>query len=151
MLAIIYVGFSYLACFHGHGLNVGGKEELLAAITYKIAGSSAGLLVCTSIAFACLTTAIALIASFSDFMQKEVFKDKVSYEKILTGSLLITFLMSTFEYKGIAAFLGPILEICYPGLIVLTFLNIAFHLKNFKPIKVPVFFAFAMSGIFYFI
>lgn len=149
LLATIYIGFSYLAAFHGGGLDQIGKDELLSALTLKIAGKNAGLLVCITIAFACLTTAIALISSFADFFQKEIFKEKVSYKTTLIGSLLITFFISTFEFSGISAYLGPLLEICYPGLILLTFLNIAYRLKNFKPIKVPVFLAFGLSTITY--
>lgn len=151
LLAAIYVGFSYLAAFHGHHLPAHGKDELLAAITMRIAGPYAGILVCTTVAFACLTTAIALISAFTDFMQKEVFKEKVSYEATLIGSLILTFFVSTFEFTGISAFLGPILQVCYPGLILLTLLNIAYRLKNFRPIKIPVFFAFIISAFFYFV
>jgi branched-chain amino acid:cation transporter, LIVCS family len=150
LLSAIYIGFSYLASFHGAHLSIQGKEELLAAITLKIAGPHAGLLVCITIAFACLTTAIALIAAFTDFIQKEVLKEKVSYEVTLIGALVLTFCISTFEFSGISRFLGPILEICYPGLIVLTFLNVAYRLKNFKPIKIPVFLAFLVSACYYF-
>lgn len=149
LLAAIYVGFSYLASFHGNELSTNGKDELLAAITMKIAGSSAGLLVCITIALACLTTAIALISAFADFFQKEVLKEKVSYEATLIGSLLVTFFVSTFKFTGISAFLGPTLEIAYPGLIVLTFLNIAFRLKQVAPIKLPVFFAFAVGAVWH--
>lgn len=151
LLAAVYAGFSYLAAFHGGHLETSGKDELLAAITLKIAGPYAGLLVCLTIAFACLTTAIALISAFTDFIQKEVFKGKVSYGITLIGATLATFAVSTFEFTGISAFLGPVLQICYPGLIVLTLLNIAFRLKQFQPIKVPVFCAFALSTIFYFV
>lgn len=150
MLAIVYIGFSYLAAFHGAHLGALSKDELLAAITMKIAGPYAGVLVCTTIALACLTTAIALICSFTDFMDKEVFKGKIRYEVILIGSLFLTFMISTLKFTSISAFLGPILQVCYPGLIVLTFLNIAYHLKNFKPIKLPVFLTFAVSGFAYF-
>lgn len=150
LLAAIYVGFSYLAAFHGTGFMNIGKDELLAAITIKIAGPYGGVLVCLTIAMACLTTAIALISAFADFVQKEVFDDRVSYEVILVGSLIITFIISTFEFTGISAFLGPILEICYPGLIVLTFLNIAYRLGGVQSIKIPVFTAFALSAVAYF-
>ena len=150
LLAAIYVGFSYLAAFHGHQLVINGKEELLGAITMKIAGAHAGVLVCITIALACLTTAIALISAFTDFIQKEIFP-KVSYEVILLGSILLTFFVSTFEFNGISNFLGPILQICYPGLIVLTFLNIAYHFMNVKPIKIPVFIAFTVSTYIYFL
>lgn len=149
LLAIIYIGFSYLAAFHGRDLTQ-GKDELLAAITLRIAGAHAGPLVCITIALACLTTAIALITAFTDFIHKEVVKEKIRYEFILSGALLLTFFVSTFEFTRICSFLGPILQICYPGLIVLTILNIIHRLKNFAPIKIPVFCTFIISAYFYF-
>ncbi len=151
LLACIYIGFSTLAAFHSADLHVKGKDELLAALTLKIAGPYAGWLVCITIALACLTTAIALISAFADFIQKEVFNENISYEVTLIGSLLITFFVSTFQFTGISVFLGPILQICYPGLIVLTVLNIAHRLKNVQTIKIPVFFAFSLSLILFFV
>lgn len=150
LLATIYIGFSYLAALHGGDLSINGKDELLGAITMKIAGTHAGLLVCITIALACLTTAIALVSAFTDFFQKEVFQEKIRYEIILIGTLFLTFFVSTFEFTGISAFLSPVLQISYPGLIMLTFLNIAYRLKNFKPIKGPVFLVFLLSAYFYF-
>lgn len=149
LLSVVYIGFSYLAAFHGAHLSTINKGELLATITMRIAGPYAGILVCVTIALACLTTAIALIAAFTDFVQKEVFKERVSYEKVLIGSLLLTFFVSTFDFTAISSFLGPILQMCYPGLIVLTFLNIAYRLQDFKVIKIPVFLTFAISAGFY--
>lgn len=149
LLGIVYIGFSYLAAFHGTGFMNIGKDELLAAITLKIAGPYGGVLVCVTIATACLTTAIALISAFADFLQKEVFADKLSYEVILVGSLLLTFIVSTFEFTGISAFLGPVLEICYPGLILLTLLNISHRLWRVKTVKTPVFAAFILSALSY--
>ena len=151
LLSIIYVCFGYLASFHGNDLAINGKDELLAAIAIKIAGPFAGVLVCITIALACLTTAIALISAFTDFMQTEVFKEKISYELTLIGALLITFFISTFEFTGISAFLWPILQIFYPGLIVLTFLNIGNRLAGIEIIKTPVFLTFTCSAIIYFI
>lgn len=149
LLAGIYIGFSYIASYHGFNLTTVGKDELLSAITLKIAGPYAGVLVCAAISLACLTTAIALITAFTDFMQKEVFKEKIPYEVILAGSLLVTFFISTFEFTGISAFLWPILQIFYPGLIVLTFVNIANKLTGLAVVKTPVFLTFAGSFIAY--
>jgi branched-chain amino acid:cation transporter, LIVCS family len=150
LLAAVYMCFSTLASYHGSHLSSEAKDGLLAAISYKVGGPYGGLLACITIAMACFTTAIALITAFTDFIQKEVFKEKISYEVTLIGSLIITFIVSTFEFTGISAFLGPVLEICYPGLIVLTFLNIAHRLFQFQPVKVPVFGAFAVSTFLYF-
>lgn len=149
LLTLIYIGFSYIASFHGQDLAVHSKDELLAAITLKIAGPYAGILVCLAISLACLTTAIALISAFTDFLQKEVFKEKVGYTPLLIGSLLVTFFVSTFEFTGISAFLWPILQICYPVLIVLTILNIAYSLTGFKMIKLPVAVTFTASFIMF--
>lgn len=150
LLALVYLGFSYIAAIHASSLDIGGKEQILTALALKVAGPFAGLVLCVTVALTCLTTAIALICVFTDFVQKEVLKDKVRYEVILIGSLLITFFMANFEFKGISAFLGPILEVCYPGLIVLTIANIASRLVEFKPIKFLVFLAFICSVVMYF-
>jgi LIVCS family branched-chain amino acid:cation transporter len=150
LLASIYIGFSYLAAIHGSDLATISKDALLANIAMRIVGPHAGPLVCLTIGLACLTTAIALISAFTDFVQKEIFEGKIAYEIVLIGALGLTFFVSTFEFTGISAFLGPILEICYPGLILLTFLNIAYRIKNFRPIKTPVFLTFAVSAFLYF-
>lgn len=151
LLMLVYIGFCYLAAFHGQHLGLAAKDELLSVITMKIAGPQAGLLVCVAIALACLTTAIALIVAFTDFIQKEVFKEKISYQATLAFALLITFFVSTFEFTGISALLSPILQISYPGLIVLTCLNIAHRLWGVKLLKLPVFFTFGTTALFYFI
>ena len=96
----------------------------------KIAGPFGSILVCATVTLACFTTAIALITAFTEFIQKEVFKEKVSYPIILGSSLILTFFISTFEFTGISAFLSPILKLCYPGLILLTIVNIWSKLKE---------------------
>lgn len=150
LLAAVYIGFSSIAAFHGADLPVTNKDELLSALTLRIAGPYANMLVCMTVVLACLTTAIALISVFADFFQKEVLRGKISYETTLIGSLLMTFAVSTLQFTGISSFLGPVLQICYPALIVLTLLNIAYKLTGFRPVKVPVFAAFALSAFLYF-
>lgn len=147
LLALIYIGFSYLASLHP--AQIQGNDELLMAITMKIMGPSAGFFVSFTIALACLTTAIALLSVFAEFFQKQVLEDKISYQTSLIFSLVVTFFISTFEFSGIAQFLSPILQVCYPMLIVLTILNIAYRLGNFKPIKIPVLAVFILSIVNY--
>lgn len=150
LLSLVYLGFSYIASVHAPTLNVEGKDQLLSALAMKVAGPWAGVALCVTVALACLTTAIALICVFTEFVQKGVLKDKVRYEVILLVSLLVTFFVANFEFKAICAFLGPILEVCYPGLIVLTFANIASRLVEFRPVKFLVFLAFLCSAVLYF-
>lgn len=124
LLASVYIGFCYLAYLYAPQLVGIPNEQLLGAIAIKILGSYAGLIVGLTVTFACLTTAIALIAAFASFIEKEVFQEKVGPIPILLGSLLLTFAVTTLEFQGIARFLNPVLEICYPALILLTFYNL---------------------------
>ena len=124
LLAIIYVGFCYLAYIYAPELKGIPNDRLLGAIAIKILGQHAGLIVSLTVTVACLTTAIALIAAFASFMEKEVLRERIGYVPILVGSLLMTFAVTTLEFQGIARFLNPVLEICYPALILLTFYNL---------------------------
>ncbi|GAB4188021.1 MAG: branched-chain amino acid transport system II carrier protein [Simkaniaceae bacterium] len=145
LLAAVYIGFSYLASFQGAEFLGASKDKLLNLITLKVAGPYAGLLICLTIALACLTTAVALTSVFADFLQKDIFKDKISYRSSLMYSLFMTFIVANFQFNGISAFLGPILEICYPALIVLTFINLGNKLFQIKSVKAPVYAALAGS------
>ncbi|WP_079989464.1 branched-chain amino acid transport system II carrier protein [Candidatus Protochlamydia phocaeensis] len=123
LLSVVYIGFSCIAASYADYLDSLPSDQLLAALAFKILGPQAGLIVCLTVVLACLTTAIALIAAFADFMQKEILKEKVSYPLVLLGSLILTFNIAIFEFQGISQFLGPILEIFYPALIGLTAIN----------------------------
>lgn len=131
LLALVYIGFCYLAYFYAPQLAGISNDQLLGAIAIKILGSYAGLIVSLTVSFACLTTAIALIAAFASFIEKEILREKVGYISILILSLSMTFAVTTLEFQGIARFLNPILEVCYPALILLTFYN----LLNPPPLK----------------
>lgn len=130
LLATVYIGFCYLSYFYASQLEGIRSDKLLGAIAIKILGSHAGLLVSLTVTFACLTTAIALIAAFASFIQKEVLDEKVSYTSILISSLLLTFAVTTLKFQGIAHFLNPLLEIFYPALIALTFYNLLMPLPQ---------------------
>lgn len=128
LLALSYIGFSFVASMHSHSLEIQGIDQLLAGITLKILGPLAGFIVSLTIAITCLTTAIALSSAFAQFFQMTICKEKIRYETALLASVCATFFVSTLEFQGISAFLGPILELLYPALIVLTFVNIAYCL-----------------------
>jgi branched-chain amino acid:cation transporter, LIVCS family len=149
LLAITYVGFSYIASFHGSGLDMVGSDQLIGAIAVQIVGPSAGLLASVIVALACLTTAIALTTVFAEFFQNVICKGKISYEISLMITLGVTYLFSIMEFSGIATFLEPILMVCYPALIVLTFFNIMNRLGYLQTVKTPVFFTFGLSVLNY--
>ncbi|HEY4832513.1 MAG TPA: branched-chain amino acid transport system II carrier protein [Waddliaceae bacterium] len=128
LLAVVYIGFCYLAYFYAPQLEGVSNDQLLGAIALKILGPYAGLIVGLTVTFACLTTAIALIAAFTSFMHKEVLK--IGHFPILLTSLVTTFGITILEFQGIARFLNPILEICYPALILLTIYNLFMPIRS---------------------
>lgn len=135
LLAMVYTGFCYLAYLYAFQLEGIPSEQLLGVIAIKILGPYAGFIVSLTVTFACLTTAIALIAAFASFLEKEVLKEKFGYMSILIISLLMTFAVTTLEFQGIARFLNPILEICYPALILLTFYNLLMPVPHEETLK----------------
>jgi LIVCS family branched-chain amino acid:cation transporter len=125
--AAVYAGFCYLAYFYASALVGVPMEQLLGAIAHEVFGTMGGVMVSITVTVACFTTAIALTGAFAGYVQKDIFANKVGYIPVVLGTLVITFLLSTLEFKGLAAYLGPVLEICYPILILLTIYNLAHH------------------------
>ncbi len=150
LLAIIYVGFSYVAALHSENLVSIGKEELLSTLAKQILGPYAGIIACVTVALACLTTAIALTTVFAEFIHSDVTQNYVSYEVAIIITLIFTNVIATLNFTKIVALLAPILLICYPALITLSVLNLLYKLYAFKPVKIPVLAVFILSLIFYF-
>jgi branched-chain amino acid:cation transporter, LIVCS family len=134
LLGLIYIGFSLLASWHAATLQAIPPQELLAVIALKILGPYAGLIVCLTVVLACLTTAVALIAAFASFVHQELLQGKGNYPSILALSVFATFLVACFEFQGISSFLTPVLEICYPFLILLTGYNLIERLYRLRGI-----------------
>ena len=151
LLAIIYIGFSYVAAAYSGSLANVSPAELISSIVMQVLGPYAGLAVCFTVTMACLTTAIALTTVFAEYIHKDLTNNKVSYPLALLISLGITYFVSTLNFTGIITLLAPILQLCYPALIVLSLMNILYKLFQFEPVKVPVMVVFAGSIIAYLI
>lgn len=151
LLAMIYIGFSYVASYHSASLANTASDELISMIAIHVLGPNAAIIACIAVALACLTTAIALCSVFAEFIHENVSFNKVGYGPALIGTLILTYFVSTLNFTGIASFLAPVLQICYPALIVLTLLNIAHQLFNFKPVKMAVLATFIISLTAYFL
>lgn len=149
LLSLVYIGFSYVASYNSELLSGLPGDRILGTLALHTLGPYAGVIVCAAVAFACLTTSIALASVFAEFVQKDVSQGKISYEASLSGTMLVAFAVSTLDFNGIASFLAPILSVCYPGLIVLSLLNIVHKLYNFKPIKLPAYSIFVGSILGY--
>lgn len=145
LLGLVYAGFSILSSLYATELASTPQDVLLGAIAVKVLGAQAGIVACTAVVLACLTTAIALAAVFSQFLQNDIFRGKVDYHVCLGLTMLITFLMSMLRFGGISQVLEPVLTVIYPALIVLTVVNLAHKLWDFKPVKTPVLLVLLLS------
>lgn len=151
LLLFTYVGLSYISAYHGlsHG-DLLPSEELLGNIAVKLLGPVGSFTAAMAVVTACLTTAISLSSIFADYLQKDLLQGKISTTLSLVITLAIAVGFANLGFTGISAFLSPILQIVYPGLIVLTVMNILHHFYGIKWVKTPVFLTFAISALIYF-
>lgn len=138
LLSLVYCGLVYLGSVYAGGLSNIPPEEMLGVIAFYAIGKASAPIVCMAVVLACFTTAFVLATLFAEFLQKEVVKEKIDYKSAMVITLVIAFFVSTLEFAGIARILGPILEVLYPALIVLTMVNAAHKLWGFKSHRWPV-------------
>lgn len=136
-LAAIYWGVSYLMAFHGAAYVDVEPKYLLGTVAHDQLGAIGGLVASIAVTFACLTTAIALCSVFAEFVQKQIFFHKIGYVPCLIATIVATALMSTLDFAGLDAFLGPVLRVLYPAFIVLTVINIGHKIWGWRSVKVP--------------
>jgi LIVCS family branched-chain amino acid:cation transporter len=130
LLTTIYFIFAALGSFYSPILEGQPPQEMLGLITLASLGPIAVPCVCVTIVFACLTTAMVLGSLFAELLHNEIFCGKINSTACLLITLAISFGVSTLDFQGISRFLGPIVEMIYPALIVLTIGNIA--VKSWK-------------------
>ncbi len=152
LLALVYVSLVLMGAIYAPELAAVSPPEMLGFIAQKTLGSLAAPIVCATVILACFTTAIVLASLFADFLRQEVFKNRISTAFSLTATLVIAFFVSILGFSGVARIISPILEICYPALIVFTVLSIFQKLRGWKAVRLPTVAAFGiklLSSAFY--
>jgi LIVCS family branched-chain amino acid:cation transporter len=128
LLAIMYCGFLYLGAAYQSVTNDVPSADMLPAIAFHALGPTSGYFLSFTIIVACLTTSVALIAVFTDYIATLIGQ---SYRmQVLLSSIIVAFFASTLEFEGIMRFLGPILEVLYPFLIVVTIGSIIYESRK---------------------
>lgn len=131
LLGSIYIGFSFLAAHYSQNL-VGVKPEVLFnTLAWTVIGPLGGAFTCLCVLVSCIATTIALTAVCSDFLHKEIFKERFDYRIWVVLTLAITYAFCFIGFSGIVSMLAPILQIGYPALIMLTLMNISHKVFNF--------------------
>lgn len=152
LLFLAYTGLCLLSAHHGWALDAAcPPEQMLSAIAIKLLGPAGGCIAAVAVITACLTTAMTLASIFADYLRKDLCKEKISPALALILTLVAATLFANLGFGGIATFLGPILQVVYPGLILLTILNLFHSLYGYRMVKLPVFLVFTGSAIIYLI
>jgi len=139
LLAVFYAGLTFLGYFYGAGVQVENSGELFRIIAFNVMGTGGAAIIAVAVLMACLSTSIALSAVFAEYLQKVWPRKPLRFDVALA---ITVFLCLPLSVCGLGYILqltaGPIIRICYPVLIVLTFCNIAYKLFGFKPVQIPV-------------
>lgn len=148
LLGLVYTGMALLGAFYGSTIQASNGAELFSRISFKIMGTGGALVIATAVAMACFSTIIALATVLAEYTQQELTNNKLSYTTCLAGVLALTATISCYGLDTIMAFSLPIILTCYPVIVVITFINIAYKLWGFSYIKVPTSIALLASIYF---
>jgi len=150
LLALVYAGINFLGAFHGQGIEYANEGELFRIISFNILTHYGAVIIGTAVFMACYSTAISLAAVVGQYVQQELFKNKIGFVPSLALVLLACIPLST---AGLGMVLnltaGPLTYVGYPTLIALTFFNFAYKVWGFKPVKIPVLLTFIAMLVAY--
>jgi len=133
LLIVVYAAFINIGMANYSIIKDISPEQILPAIIKGSLGNYTSFVFTIFILLACLTTAVAAITVWSDFIEDRLFKNKtVPRTVVLFISLVISFFVAELKFKGLISLLQPILQIIYPILIILTIYNIYLYYKNKK-------------------
>ncbi|PIE98158.1 MAG: branched-chain amino acid transport system II carrier protein [Treponema sp.] len=120
-LALVYTGLAYLgASSSGLLAESMDKTDRLVKIVDLLWGRWGKTILGLSISFACLTTSVGLTTIGGEYFSKKL---KLPYKPVVAIITIISFFISIVGVEGIILFAGPILEIVYPVVIALIFIN----------------------------
>ncbi len=150
LLAAVYVAFIYTGALYSTNLQGVDPEQSLSIIAHASMGPYAAPIVTIAFVMACLTTAVALVSSFSEFIFEHVFKEKVSMHACVVGTILVSCALSTLRFAGIVSYLAPIVQAMYPGIIALTILSLLRPFYDFPYTKQFFYILFIANGVYIF-
>lgn len=131
LLGIIYLGLGYIGQIMPGAADYGNGANLLSAAANNVMGTPGQLVFGLIVLLACMTTAVGLIASTSEFFN--LLLPSVSYKKWAIIFTVMSTVMATQGLESVLAIAAPVIGFIYPPAITLIFLTILEPLiaKNF--------------------
>jgi LIVCS family branched-chain amino acid:cation transporter len=122
LLGLVYAGLIYLGSHYPQAMAGSLPECFLPNIACAVLGPKGMGLMAWTMLLSCLTTAVALNNIYARYLCGLL--QTRHFPAVLGVTTGISCGMSLVDFGGIAAFLGPLLQVSYPGLIVLTLLSL---------------------------
>lgn len=135
LLIMVYIIFFYLGISYRDIIMDVSAEQILPTIIKHAFGKTFSVVFALFVVIACLTTAVAAITIWTDFLHHYLDRFNIKHRWILGGSLVITVIVSMLEFNGLMSLLSPVLNIIYPVLAFLAIYNILTHIKKYKKYK----------------
>ncbi|BDD06237.1 branched-chain amino acid transport system II carrier protein [Aureibacter tunicatorum] len=124
LLAFVYWGLSfYGASFDLSSNPETSRADILVTLVNSSLGRTGLYIFAIAVSAACFTTAIGLTSTVCLFFSK-MFNGKVSYKLLVVVVSVLGAILSVTGVDNIVMFSGPVLELLYPTIIVLIFLNL---------------------------
>lgn len=130
LLTLVYIGFIGLGAKYAPYLQDAQPEHLLVAIGGHALGYFAKPVIAVILAIGCLATAVILSTLFSEFLQEDLTRGRLSRPQAIFMTMGIAFLVSLLGFSNLMTVLGTILEVTYPALIALAVMNILAKLTS---------------------
>lgn len=119
VLLIVYSMLAYVGMITSRGnQNLANGGEILFNITNTVFGSFGSVILILIFTLACLTTAVGLVTSVSEYFA-ELTNNKIAYKQWITIYTFIAFILANFGLNSILKFSLPVLAAIYPTAIVL--------------------------------
>lgn len=147
ILTVIYLGLVYLGAHYSFLLKGVAPQLMLPAIAQHVMGTKATLFIAVTMLFSCLATAVALNNIYANYITTSLKINSNKFLYVLFCTTAIAFIISLMDFKGIALFLSPALEISYPGIIILTILSIC--TRDYKKFKMILFWSTTAVMVLY--
>ena len=150
LLAIIYIGFSYLGAFYGHTVTAEmNGAQMFTHIALTILNSWGASVIIVAVLMACFSTISALAVVFAEYLHDDLFHKKVCYKNSLIITLGATCIISNFGLTNIFKYGEHPINIGYPILICIVLFNLMHKLFGVEIIKLPTFVtAVTVTGLY---
>lgn len=118
MLAIVYTCLMAASAVHAESLHQLSGEKLVSTLAHIALGGTFGGLSSVAVSIACLTTEIALVLVFAEFLHENIFK-KRHRQPVLIATLALIWLLSLYDFAFVMAIIAPAMKLIYPILFLL--------------------------------